>query len=151
MKQGGLLAVLPARSGSKGVKHKNTRSVGGKPLISWSIEAALAVEDIAHLVVSTDDPEVAKIAQSFGVEVLERPRSIARDDTPMIEVIQNVLNRLDQPAGIFEHLLLLQPTAPARTPQDITDAYNAIKLTAADSLVSVFVDPDKHPARCYYA
>lgn len=144
-----LIALIPARGGSKGVKRKNVRPVGGKPLIAWSIETAQAVGDIDRVVVTTDDPEIAGIAREYGAEVLDRPEKIAGDKTPMIAVIEHALDELDQPIGTYEHLLLLQPTAPARLPADITDAYQAIKSSGANSLISIFVDADKHPARAY--
>lgn len=149
MTDGKLLALIPARGGSKGVKRKNVRPVGGKPLIAWSIEAALAAKDVDRVVVSTDDAEIARVARDCGAEVLERPPGIAGDRTPMIEVIEHALAELDKPNGKYTYLLLLQPTAPARIPADITDAYRAIKASGADSLISVFVDADKHPARAY--
>ena len=144
-----LLALIPARGGSKGVKRKNLRSVGGKPLIAWSIETALAVNDIDRVVVSTDDADIAEVAGGFGAEVLDRPAEIAGDRTPMIEVVVHALDEIDNPDEPYEHLLLLQPTAPARIPADIVDAYEAIKISGADSLISVFIDADKHPARAY--
>lgn len=149
MTNGKLLALIPARGGSKGVKHKNVRLVGGKPLIAWSIETALAAKDIDRVVVSTDDADIARVAQDCGAEVLKRPADIAGDRTPMIDVIVHALDELDKPNGLYEHLLLLQPTAPARIPADIAAAYQAIKSSGADSLISVFVDADKHPARAY--
>jgi len=149
MTEGRMLTLIPARGGSKGVRRKNVRSVGGKPLIAWSIEAALAARGVDNVIVTTDDAEIAKVARLCGAEVLERPPEIAGDSTPMIEVVEHALAELDKPRGNYTHLLLLQPTAPARIPADITDAYRAIEASGADSLISVFVDVDKHPARAY--
>jgi CMP-N,N'-diacetyllegionaminic acid synthase len=149
MTNGKLLALIPARGGSKGVIRKNVRSVGGKPLIAWSIETALVAPEVDRVVVSTDDGEIAEVARAYGAEVLDRPDEFAGDRTPMISVIEDALDVLDTPAGTYSHLLLLQPTAPARSIVDIAKAYEAIQESGADSLISVFVDADKHPARAY--
>ena len=99
MINGKLLALIPARGGSKGIKHKNVRLVGGKPLIAWSIETALAAKEIDRVVVSTDDVEIARVAQDYGAEVLKRPAYIADDRTPMIDVIEHALMNSTNPAA----------------------------------------------------
>ena len=149
MTKGKLLALIPARGGSKGVRRKNLRLVGGKPLIAWSIETALAVKDVDRVVVSTDDSEIASVALEFSAEVIDRPDAIANDYTPMLDVVEHAISELDNPKGTYEYILLLQPTSPARTAGDITNAFHAIKVSNAASLISVFVDTDKHPARAY--
>lgn len=144
-----MLALIPARGGSKGVARKNVRLVGGKPLIAWSIEAALASADVDRVMVSTDDEEIAQTAREYGADILIRPSEFAGDRTPMIDVIEHALTMLDNPIGTYEYLLLLQPTAPARIPEDIENAFQAIRASGAESLISVFIDADKHPARAY--
>lgn len=149
MTGGSILTLIPARGGSKGVLRKNVRPVAGKPLIAWSIEAARAAQVVGEVYVSTDDPEIADTARAFGAEVLERPAEFAGDKTPMIDVINHALDCLDQPAGRNQHLLLLQPTAPARRAQDIDAAVAQIRASGSDSLISVYCDEDSHPARMY--
>jgi CMP-N,N'-diacetyllegionaminic acid synthase len=149
VKRGGLIALIPARGGSKGVKRKNLRIVAGKPLIAWSIETALASKCIDCVVVSTDDKEIAGVAEQFGSNVLMRPKEISGDRTPMIEVVLHALDAIDTPNGTYEHLILLQPTSPARTSDDVAGAYEQILLSGVDSIISVFADADNHPARAY--
>jgi CMP-N,N'-diacetyllegionaminic acid synthase len=149
MKSAKMLALIPARGGSKGVIRKNLRLVGGRPLIAWTIETAFACEDIGRVVVSTDDEEIAETALQYGAEILRRPSEFAADRSPMIDVIEHAIQALDVPVGTYEYLLLLQPTAPARIVEDIRSAFHAIKSSGSDSLISVFIDADKHPARAY--
>lgn len=149
MTDSSILTLIPARGGSKGVLRKNVRPVAGKPLIAWSIEAAQAAQLVGEVYVSTDDPEIAEVAQTFGAKVLDRPEVFASDKTPMIDVINHALDCLDQPVGCHQHLLLLQPTAPARSGQDIDAAVAQIRASGSDSLISVYCDEDSHPARMY--
>ncbi len=144
-----LVALVPARGGSKGVKRKNVRNVGGKPLIAWTIEAAKKSIEVDKIIVTTDDNEISDISIRFGAEVILRPKELAGDRTQMIEVVQHALDKLESIGECYEYLLLLQPTAPSRIAKDIDEAYRFIKQYQADSLISVNVDIDKHPARCY--
>lgn len=111
------LAMIPARGGSKGVPRKNIVSVCGKPLIAWSIEEALRSKYIDRLILSSDDEEIIRIASGLGCDVpFVRPKSLARDETPMIEVVMHAINNVD---GDYTHLVLLQPTSPLRNHEDI--------------------------------
>jgi CMP-N-acetylneuraminic acid synthetase len=145
-----VLALIPARGGSKGIPRKNIREVGGKPLIAWSIQVGLAAECVGRVVVSTDDQEIAQVAQHYGSEIIERPEEISGDKTPMIEVIKHALDYVLHQGDQYEYLLLLQPTAPARSVSDVSFAFEIIKASGADSLISVCCDPDKHPGRAYH-
>lgn len=145
-----VLAVIPARGGSKGVKRKNIRSVGGMPLIYWSIKAAKESLLITDFVVSTDDEEIAKIAKSFGAEVFLRDSLLAEDKTPMLPVLQNVCERYEEETGKIDALVLLQPTAPLRDGNDIDSAISEFNGNESnDSLVSVYLLEDCHPSRMY--
>lgn len=145
-----ILTLIPARGGSKGVPKKNVRSVGGKPLIAWSIEAARNSEFVDFFCVSTDDVEIASTAREYGAEVLHRPTNLADDRTPMVEVIQHALQVCEERKGhTFDYLLLLQPTAPLRSAQDIDEALRTLMETGADSVISVYQVEDAHPARMY--
>jgi len=108
-----VLALVPARGGSKGLPGKNIADLGGRPLIAWSIAAALECTAIDRVVVSTDDDAIAAAAQACGAEVpFMRPASLAADDTPSHDVVCHALDTLDDDIGI---VVLLQPTSPLRT------------------------------------
>ncbi|MGF1765946.1 acylneuraminate cytidylyltransferase family protein [Enterovibrio makurazakiensis] len=146
-----ILAIIPARGGSKGVKRKNIRSVGNKPLIYWSIKAAQSSTLITSYIVSTDDAEIKMVAESFGASVLDRETKLAEDKTPMLPVLQDVCLNIERKQNVtFDAILLLQPTAPMRTEKDID---SAIELFLSDSenssLVSVYQVDDCHPSRMY--
>lgn len=127
-----ILAVIPARSGSKSVKDKNIRPLGGRPLMAWSIKAALACKKIDKVVVSTDSDKYAQLAKFYGAQVLIRPLELAQDETPMIKVLQNALDK--NPADL---IVLLDPTSPFRTVADIEACLDKIKEPETDSVVTV--------------
>lgn len=142
--------MIPARGGSKGVSRKNVRDVAGKPLIAWTIEAALRSCVRDSFFVSTDDEEIAQVSRSCGASVQMRPAELAGDRTPMIDVIRYVFlqNEAVQKKQ-FDHFLLLQPTAPMRLARDIDAALKLLRDEGADSVVSVYAVEDVHPARMY--
>lgn len=110
-----ILGIIPARGGSKGVPRKNIREVGGKPLIAWTIDEARQSRYIRRLVVSSDDDEILAVAARYGCETLKRPAELARDDTPSYDVIAHAV----QQDRSYTHIVLLQPTSPLRTAEDI--------------------------------
>ena len=119
-----LLAVVPARAGSKGLPGKNIRPFFGLPLIAHSILFARQCAEIDRLIVSTDSSEIAGIARDFGAEVpFLRPLELARSETPMWPVLRHALLTLErQESMLFEYLLLLDPTSPARETADVREA-----------------------------
>lgn len=127
-----ILAVIPARSGSKSVKDKNIRPLGGRPLMAWSIKAALAYKQIDEVVVSTDSDKYAQLAKFYGAEVINRPSQLAQDETPMIKVLQHVLTA--KPADL---IVLLDPTSPFRRRADIETCLEKIKEPNTESVVTV--------------
>lgn len=133
-----LIALIPARGGSKGIPRKNIVMVAGKPLIAHTIEAAKGAKGIARVIVSTDSEEIAAVAREYGAEVVMRPANIAADDTQMIPVLQHALEQAPADA-----IVLLQPTSPLRTSAHITEAIQAYASSGTDSLVSVMQVP--HP------
>ena len=144
------LGIIPARGGSKGVKRKNIRSVGGKPLIYWSIKAAQESKLLTNYFVSTEDKEIADVADSFGATILNRPHHLAGDQTPMIPVLQQLCVEAEKLHGRFDYVLLMQPTAPMRTARHIDGAIDLMsKHPDCDSLVSVYQVEDCHPSRMY--
>lgn len=141
----GLLALIPARGGSKGIPRKNVRSIAGKPLIGWTIDAALSSRVFARVVVSTEDSEIAEIARVCGAEVpFMRPAELSGDDT---SGIAPVLHALDELPG-FDAVVLLQPTSPLRSASDIAEVVALARTSGARSVVSVS-EPDAHPQWTY--
>ena len=140
-----VLAVIPARGGSKGIPRKNIKILGGKPLIAWTIEAALKAPGINRLIVSTEDEEIAAVAEQFGAEVpFKRPIAIAQDDTPGLDP---VLHAIENSPG-SDWVLLLQPTSPLRSVDDIEGIIKLCQEKGASSAVSV-AEVGKHPFWMY--
>jgi CMP-N,N'-diacetyllegionaminic acid synthase len=140
-----VLAIIPARGGSKGVPRKNIRELAGKPLIAWTIEAAKQSAYIDRLIVSTDDWEIAEVAKRYGCEVpFLRPRELAKDDTPGIAPILHALETLPS----YDLVVLLQPTSPLRTTADIDGCIEKCVSKQANACVSVTV-ADKTPYWMY--
>ena len=133
-----ILAVIPARGGSKGIPRKNIKIVGGKPLIAWSIKAAKNCSLIDRVVVSTDSQEIADIAKTYGAEVIMRPAEIAQDKTPMDPVIEHVVSALEENGYSPDAVMLLQPTSPLRTASHLDGAIQVFLNGNFDSLISIF-------------
>lgn len=128
-----VLGVIPARGGSKGVPRKNIRKVAGKPLIAYTIEVALHSRYLDKIIVSSEDAEILEVAKEWGSEFLVRPAEFAQDDTPSIDP---VLHTIENYPG-YDYVVVLQPTSPLRTTQDIDTAINHCLLLKAPSCVSV--------------
>ena len=137
-----VLGLIPARGGSKSIVNKNMVDLGGCPLIKWTIDAA-SKSTLSRVVVSTDDKEIADACRNFGVEVpFVRPDSLASDEAQSIDVVLHALDALDEQ---FDAVMLLQPTSPFRTHEDINMA-----LTMnhdGSSVISVVPVDGTHPAR----
>jgi len=132
-----ILAIIPARGGSKGVLRKNIRALAGKPLIAYTIEAALASNTIDRIVVSTDEEEISSISRALGVEVLMRPKHLAEDGATTLSVLQHVVRELREQGYSADAVLTLQPTSPLRTAGHIDEAITLFASEPeADSLVS---------------
>jgi N-acylneuraminate cytidylyltransferase len=140
------VAIIPARGGSKGVRGKNKRLVGGRPLIAFTLEAARQSERLDRIVVTTDDPEIADLARTAGAEVVERPSEIAADDSPVIDAVLHALEVLA--ITDLAALVLLQPTSPLRAAADIDAALDLFEHTGIP-VCSVCRAGDAHPARMY--
>lgn len=135
-----ILALIPARAGSKRVPGKNIRMLGGKPLIAWTIEAALASRHVTRVIVSTDSEEIAAAALAHGAEVpFMRPESLAGADSTEMEFLEHALDRLSQSENYIPDLIvLLYPTSPFRRAESIDRAIEAMRShPEADSLRSV--------------
>lgn len=139
-----ILAVIPARGGSKGVPRKNIRELAGKPLIAWTIEAALAAADLDRVTVSTEDEEIAEVARQYGAEVpFMRPAELAADDSTTLAALRHAVAQMAKIEGYHpDAVMTLQPTSPLRTPQHIKEAIALFEADpSADSLVSCIEVP----------
>lgn len=139
-----VLAVIPARGGSKGVPRKNIRVVCGKPLIAYTVEAALQSRFLDAVVVSSEDKEILKIAALHGAQCLLRPESIALDTTPSIAPVLHAIKCFPG----FDQVTLLQPTSPLRTTMDIDSALGYCAKQRAPSCVAV-CESETPPARMF--
>lgn len=145
-----ILGVITARGGSKGLPGKNIKLLGGKPLIAYTIDAARKSHLITHLIVSTDDEEIAAVASQAGGDVpFRRPQELAQDNTPHLPVMQHAIQFMEQKLGItFDYAVIFQPTSPFRTVEDIDGTLQKLITTTADSAVSVCeVEPSAHPMK----
>lgn len=133
-----MLAVIPARGGSKGVPGKNIRDLAGKPLIAYTIEAAMNSNIFEKVIVSTDSKEIAVIATKYGAEVpFLRPDIIAGDLTSSDDVILHALSFYQQQGILYDEVCKLQPTSPLRNSNHLQEAYQLFCEKGVDFLVSV--------------
>lgn len=137
-----VVGLIPARRGSKGIPGKNLVALHGKPLIQWTLEAALASRALTEVVVTTDWDEVVELAERFSVRILRRPAELASDDAPMRDVVLHALDAL----GPRDAVVLLQPTSPLRRAEHVDEAATLLFETGADSVVSVVEVPHRYRA-----
>ncbi len=130
-----VLALIPARGGSKGIPGKNIKPIAGKPLIAWTIAQARAAKSLSRIVVSTEDPKIAAVARRYGAEVLDRPKALATDGADTLDVMRHAARAL--PCDV---LVLLQCTSPIRGPRLIDACVERFLRKKADSLGTVFPD-----------
>ena len=129
-----ILGIIPARGGSKGVPRKNLKKLCGKPLIAWTIEAAKKSKLFDRYVVSTEDEEIAEVSKKYGAEVIHRPPELARDETPILPVLQDALKKIDATV-----VVLLNPTSPIRNSDLIDHCIRRFLDSGADSLATGFM------------
>lgn len=143
-----VLAVIPARGGSKGLPGKNIRPLCGKPLIAWTIEQAEACSLIDTIFVSTDSPEIAAVSEQYGVPVpFLRPAALSTDTATSVDVLLHVLACLEVEQKYFDYIILLEPTSPLRRSEDITEALAALASSEkAESIVGVCKTEGQNPA-----
>ena len=151
MKSYKILAIIPARGGSKEIRRKNLQKLSGKPLIAHTIIAAKKTKSINKIIVSTDDKEIGKISKNNGAEVpFLRPKQISKDTSSTIEVIKHALKFLQENQSyVPDIIILLQPTSPLRTSQLITKTINTLKKSKATSVITVS-KITKHPYASYW-
>ena len=128
------LAIVPARGGSKRLPRKNVLDLAGKPLITWTLEAARNSKYIDKIVVSSDDTEILQIADDLRVGIIKRPNELAGDTATTVSVIEHVLQ---QHFGKFDFIVLLQPTSPLRNAHHIDEAIELLAQKNADAIISV--------------
>ena len=130
-----LLAVIPARAGSKGLPGKNTMLLGGKPLIAWTIEAALGADCVSKVIVTTDSPSIAEAAVTYGAEVpFLRPAEHATDTASTADAVIHAIEAMDDE---YDDIVLLQPTSPFREEWHIVAAFDLYRDSSATSVVSI--------------
>ncbi len=129
-----MLAVIPARRGSKGLRDKNLRELAGRPLVAWTLEAARAARSLDRIVLSSEDEEILAIGRELGAEAIPRPAALARDRTRAIEVVHHILRG---PGAGYDYVALLQPTSPLRKASDIDGAVELCLGSGAPACVSV--------------
>ena len=144
-----ILGVITARGGSKRIPKKNIKELLGKPLIYYTIKAALASKLLTKVILSSDDDEIIGIGKDIGVEVpFKRPRELADDTTPTIDVLIHAVNYVEKDQSFFPDIIVvLEPTSPLRTAEDIDKALKKHIETDADSVVSVVKTDHWHPIR----
>jgi CMP-N,N'-diacetyllegionaminic acid synthase len=134
-----VLAIIPARGGSKGIPRKNIMTLHGKPLIAYTIESAAKSRLIDKCVVSTEDDEISEVTRNYGGEVVKRPPELARDDSPSYDAIKQVIDHFKNQGRNFDIIVLLEPTSPLRKDDDLDKAIQSFikNYDKADSLVSL--------------
>lgn len=144
-----MLAVIPARGGSKGIPGKNLHPLAGKPLIQYTIEAALAAKELDDVLLSSDDDDIIACARGLGLSVpYKRPAALAGDTTPMVAAVVDIIQWLKRERQVVpENIVLLQPTSPLRTAADIDAAVELYLERGTTSLMSVH-PMTEHPCEC---
>lgn len=148
MQQANVLAIIPARGGSKGVPGKNIRQFAGKPLIVHSIEASLNCSLIRKTVVSTDDADIAGIAAAHGAQVIVRPAELAVDTALVIDAVRHAVLQVEEEGEAVHVVLLLEPTSPFRRAEDIDKCIRVLLDGRADS-VATFTESHVSPNRLW--
>jgi CMP-N-acetylneuraminic acid synthetase len=142
------LAIIPARGGSKGIPKKNICLVKGKPLIYYSIEAALASKYIKQTIVTTDSEEISAVSSKYPVIISKRSEDISGDNAKTSEAVLDVLKQLGDKLSTFSHIVLLQPTSPLRTAKHIDECIEEYIKSGALSAISI-TESEHHPYKTF--
>jgi CMP-N-acetylneuraminic acid synthetase len=132
-----ICTIITARGGSKGIPRKNIKNLNGKPVLAYSIEPSVASDFIKKTYVTTEDEEISEISKKFNAEVIERPQELAKDTSSSVDVILHALDYLEEKDSLPEFFVLLQPTSPLRTTEDIDNSINLFIDNECDALISV--------------
>ena len=140
-----ILGLIPARGGSKGIPNKNRKVLYGKPLLQYTIEAALGSKLLNRIVFSSEDKILIDLAKSMGADVpFVRPSNLSKDNSGTLEVVQHALKKLSEQGETYDAICLLQVTNPFRTSKFIDEAINKFKTSNADTLLSVLKVPHEY-------
>ncbi|MGK0500803.1 MAG: CMP-N-acetylneuraminic acid synthetase [Oceanicoccus sp.] len=148
MKEKNVLAIIPARGGSKGIPGKNIRDFVGKPLIVHSIETSLECSLVNRTIVSTDDDAIAGVAREHGAEVIKRPKELAADTSLVIDAIRYTVRKVEEEGEDVDIVILLEPTSPFRRPEDLEKCIQVLLDDKADS-AGTFTNSDISPNRLW--
>jgi CMP-N,N'-diacetyllegionaminic acid synthase len=129
-----ILAIIPARGGSKRLPRKNIMELAGKPLIAWTIKAALYSKYIDKVVVSSDSPEILDVSKKYGANTIKRPLELATDIANSFDTVKHTIENLNDK---FDVVILLQPTSPLRTQKHIDEAFKLMSENNADAIISI--------------
>ncbi len=133
-----ILAIIPARAGSKRLPNKNLKTLNDKPLIQWTIEAAKNSKYLDKIILSTESQQIAQVAKNLGVEVpFLRPSQLAEDTSHPIDVVKHALNFFNEANEKYDYIVLLQPTSPFREAIDIDNAIELLDTKNADAIIGV--------------
>jgi len=139
----GIIAIIPARGGSKGIPRKNIKLLNGKPLISYTIAAAKQSKHIERVIVSTEDTEIKEVSMKYGAEIIDRPEELAQDNSPTLPVLQHTIQTLQNNNEKVKLIVLLQSTAQFQKTEEIDEAIETVLNRNWDSLISLSPVP-KH-------
>ncbi|WP_110112108.1 acylneuraminate cytidylyltransferase family protein [Bacillus sp. CGMCC 1.16541] len=144
-----VIALIPARGGSKGIPYKNIQLLGAKPLIAWTIELAKSMPEIDKVVVSTDDLNISIVSQYYGADVVERPQDIAGDHAMAIDAVKHTIDTLASEGDVYDILVYLQPTSPFRSKEDIVQCLELLVSSGEYTSVATFSEADLNPMRAW--
>jgi CMP-N-acetylneuraminic acid synthetase len=140
-----VLGVIPARSGSTGIVNKNLVTLGGRPLLAYTADAALRSRRLTRVIVSTDSEAIASVARTLGLDVpFLRPSTLAGDDTPMLAVLQHAVAAMAEAGFRADAMVLMQPTSPLRDETHVDAAVEILDRSQADSVVSIVEVPHQY-------
>lgn len=141
--------IIPVRGGSKGILRKNLAPFNGMSLLEWTIQQARQVYANEHIMVSTEDAEMAQVTTNCAVRLINRPPELAQDETTTNAVVDHLLSEVDPAGDNFNHFTILQVTSPLREAEDIRKAETLMQSGEYDSVVSGYIEEESHPAKMY--
>jgi N-acylneuraminate cytidylyltransferase len=144
-----VVAIIPARGGSKSVPNKNIRTLGDQPLLAWSIEVAYAAESIDAVVVTTDSDAIAEVARDYGASVIHRPAHLATDDALVIDAIRHAVRVWHKQGKTIDVMVLLEPTSPLRSVEDIEACLDQLRQSPSVDSVATFTEAELNPHRAW--
>ena len=132
-----IYTIITARGGSKGIPRKNIKLLNGKPVIAYSIEPSISSDLIKNTYVTTEDIEISDVSKEYGAEIIDRPSHLAEDNSTSVDVILHALDYLEKNNNLPDFFVLLQPTSPLRSKEDIENSIDLFIKNECDALISV--------------